>query len=67
MENGKLIKSLKYLGWRRYALHLVAKALLLHAKIENGQPIGVRKSLNNSELGADHFFDPSHDGKDQDQ
>ncbi len=34
------IKMMKRLGWRRYTLHLVAKALRLHAKIERGQPIG---------------------------
>lgn len=34
-------KIMKCLGWRRYTLHLVAKALHLHAKIENGQPVGI--------------------------
>lgn len=37
------IEKIKYLGLRRYILHLVAKALRLHAKIENGQPIGICK------------------------
>ena len=57
------IKMAKRLGWRRYTLHLVAKALHLHAKIENGQPIGAEKeSKADSELETFSI----KDGDDQD-